>query len=576
MKSRIAAVVGIAALLLTVGVLGFKKDDREYKISKNMDIFFSVYKELQTFYVDEPDPDELIPVAIDEMLSTLDPYTTYIPEKEKEAYNFQINGEYGGVGSVIQLCPDTDLIQVKEVYKGTPSAKVGLRAGDRFLTIDGESMRGKNVSEVSGKLRGKAGDKLEVEIERPGVTKPMQVEITREVIKIDAVDYYGMLDKETGYISLRGFETDCAEAVKEAFLELRDKRGAKRMILDLRSNPGGLLNEALDIVNLFVAKNSRTLSTHGRQRSMDRTYYATSDPIDTVMPLAVMINRGSASASEIVSGALQDLDRAVIVGQRSFGKGLVQATREVAHDGLLKVTTSKYYTPSGRCIQAIDYSHKSSKGDVTLIPDSLIQEFKTRHGRTVFDGGGISPDVVLEGKNYAPVTYSIVANDYAFRYVLNLQLNGKTLSTDAEGHMTDAGFDDFISYMKTQKKFTYKNRTLDACNAMIAMAKKEGQYEANAEQLEKMAEQLKPDLERDARAAADEIKQQIEVESVRMREYKRAAIGHSLQYDDQIKGAVELLKDEQRCKGLLDGSVASHAGDKRAAKEVQKNTEEDQ
>ena len=314
MKKRTLLPVVAAMSVAAVALVASSQDEHQFKISKNLDIFFSIFKNLDLYYVDEPDPDRLVPDAIDAMLGWLDPYTTYIPEKDKDEYNFMIEGQYGGVGAIIQKS-DTNLIQVREIYAGTPSQKAGLKPGDRFVMIDGESMRGKDVAQVRSKLRGKVGETIEVVIERPGVAKNFSVDIKRELVKLDAVEYYGMVDDEIGYILLRSFETDCAEAVKKAFLDLRDKQGAKSVILDLRGNTGGLLDESLQIVNFFVPQGSRMLQTKGRRKAMDRVYTAQRQPVDTVMPLAVMINRGSASASEIVSGALQDLDRAVVTGQ---------------------------------------------------------------------------------------------------------------------------------------------------------------------------------------------------------------------------------------------------------------------
>ncbi len=571
MKKNFRTISLVALSTLTVAtLLGLQKDDREFKISKNMDIFFSLYQELQMFYVDEPDPDKIIPAAIDEMLSKLDPYTTYIPENDKEAYNFQISGEYGGVGSVISVS-DTNLIQVKEIYQGTPSDKAGLHVGDYFLRIDGEEMRGKAVADVSSKLRGKAGEVVKVEVQRLGEPKPVKIDIKREVIKLDAIDYYGMLSDGIGYISLRGFETNCAEELQKAFIDLRDNHGAKKLILDLRNNPGGLLDEALKIVNFFVPEGSNMLSTRGRLKTMDRNYKALQKPIDTTMPIAVMINRSSASASEIVSGAMQDLDRAVVVGQRSFGKGLVQATRDIAFDGLLKVTTSKYYTPSGRCIQALDYTNKDENGAVGYVADSLLKELKTKGGRKVFDGGGISPDVLLDGMKYKPVTISLIAGDYPFRYFMSLQAQGKKPAFTAEEKLTDEGYQDFINFMKKQKKFNYKTRTQELCTKLISTAKAEGLYDNAKQEIYELEKKVTAELERDMLAASGEVRQFVEAEAIRSTQYRKKSIAHSLQYDNQIKQTIELLKDDARYHGLLDGTIESHAGDKpRADKEKEK------
>ncbi len=563
MKKRVILSVAGVLALAGVALVAAKRDDHEYKISKNLDIFFSVFKELNLNYVDEPDPDRIVPDAIDAMLENLDPYTTYIPEKDKEDYQFQVQGLYGGIGAVIQKS-DTDLIQVREIYSNTPSLAAGLQAGDRFLSIAGESMRGKDVAFVRSHLRGKPGEKFEAEIERPGVAKPFKVNITRDLVKLNAVEYYGMLDDEVGYILLRSFESACAEAVSKAYRTLKAK-GAKKLILDLRGNTGGLLDESLKIVNLFVPQGSQMLQTRGRRRSADHIYTAPREPIDSVMPIAVMINRGSASASEIVSGALQDLDRAVVVGQRSFGKGLVQATREVAYDGLLKLTTAKYYTPSGRCIQAIDYSHRDEDGAVGYVPDSLIHEFHTRGGRPVYDGGGISPDVLLPQKSYKPVTVAIMYTDQAFGYIVDLKKKGQSLKLDANGHVTDEAYADFVSFVKTRPDFKYRTAAQDAYDKLIAAAKSDGVYAADSAAFASISAICKADLERDMDVAKEDICQLLEEENIRAKSLRFESIGHNIQYDDQIAETVKLLHDDARFRGILSGSVPSHAGDKRAA-----------
>lgn len=564
MKKRVIASVAALASVAAVALVSASKDEHEFKMSKNLDIFFSVVKNLDLYYVDEPDPDRLVPTAIDAMLDGLDPYTTYIPEKDKEDYKFQIDGQYGGIGAVIQKS-DTDLIQVREIYAGTPSDKAGLRPGDRFVSINGESMRGQDVASVRSRLRGKAGETLKAVIERPGVAKTLSVDMKRDIVKLDAVEYYGMVDSCVGYIGLRSFETDCAEAVRKAFVDLRDNQGAKSVILDLRGNTGGLLDESLQIVNLFVPQGSKMLQTKGRRKAMGRIYTAQREPVDTVIPLAVMINRGSASASEIVSGALQDLDRAVITGQRSFGKGLVQATREVAYDGLLKLTTAKYYTPSGRCIQAIDYSHRDENGAVGYVADSLITEFHTKGGRPVFDGGGISPDVLLASSVYKPVVVALLYTDQFFAYYVDQAKQGKAIVLAPGDKVDDKLYDDFKAFVKNRPDFKYRTAAQDAYDKLEAAAKSDGLYEASKSQFDALKASCQADLARDMDLAKDDICRLLEDEVVRSREKRRASIRHNIQYDDQLAETVKLLHDTGRFSGLLSGSVPSHAGDKRAA-----------
>lgn len=546
------------------------KDDPDFALSKNLDIFYSVYKELSMFYVDTPDAGKLIPAAIDAMLEELDPYTNYIAEKDKEEFTFQTTGEYGGVGSLITPS-DTDLIMIKEVYAGTPSAKSGLHAGDRIVSINGESMRGKTVKDVSSRLRGEAGSQARLIVERPRSAKPLNIDITREVIKLGSVEYYGLVGDRTGLISVRAFETNCAEELKKAFLDLRDKQGAKRILIDLRNNPGGLLEEALQIVNFFVRSDSKLLSTLGRRKNQDRVYTAFRQPLDTVMPLGVIINRGSASASEIVAGALQDLDRAVVFGQRSFGKGLVQATREVAYDGYLKVTVAKYYTPSGRCIQALDYSHRDENGAVGYVPDSLIHEYHTAGGRTVYDGGGISPDVQLTPIKYKPVTYAVMAADFPFRYYLSQLERGATLAVDAEGRMTDAAYEDFVSWMvKQPSTLKYKTRTQEQLERVRKLAEAEDLLKDCGEALSALELKVKADLGRDLREASGELRPLIEAEWHLASGLRRAAIAHAAKSEAQLIEALATFEDDAKCRGLLDGSMASHAGDKVKRAEAKK------
>lgn len=571
MKKRFCAAACAAIAIGAIALAAFKADDRDFKISKNLDIFLSVFKTLNLNYVDAPDPDRIVPVAINAMLADLDPYSAYIPEEGRDVYKFQIDGEYGGVGCIISMSSDTNLVCVKEVYRDSPSDKAGLKPGDLFLNIDGADVRGMRVDEVSSKLRGKAGDPIKVVVQRPGQPKNLTFNFHRDVIRMGSLDYYGMLDDQTGYICLHGFETGCANDFKNAFLDLRDNKGAKRLILDLRGNPGGLLDESLQIVNYFVPRGVKILACKGRRKVMDRTYTAFREPLDTVIPLAVMIDRASASASEIVAGALQDLDRAVILGQRSFGKGLVQATHEVAYDGLLKVTAAKYYTPSGRCVQAIDYSTRDENGAVGYVPDSLISEFSTRGGRKVYDGGGISPDVMLSNRDYKPVCLSVVMGDYPFRYALSFLAHNKPLPLDANGYISDQTYADFVKFMKAQPNFSYKTATQTAYDRLVAAAKAENLYDGQKEAIDALAKPLAPDIDRDMADAKEQVKPLIEDEMLRINGYRRDAFAHSLQYDDNIQSAAELLADTQRYKGILDGSVHSHAGDKRASQPRKKS-----
>ncbi|HZY25498.1 MAG TPA: S41 family peptidase, partial [Bacteroidales bacterium] len=389
-KIRSGRIIIVFSLLLIVGVsTGFlaNQETRDFRIAKNLDIFFSLFRELNTFYVDEIDPDKLIKAGIDNMLKTLDPYTVYFPESEAEDFAIMTTGKYGGIGSLVR--GNGNYAVISEVYKGFPADKAGIKPGDLLKKVDGVSLKGLPTDKVSEKLKGNPGTELELTIESNG--KETDYHMKREKIVMPPVPYYGMIDSKTGYIRFTNFTQNCVDDVKAALISLKNSN-AQQIILDLRGNPGGLLTEAVAIVNLFVPEGNEVVSTKGKVKQFDEDFKTTKQPVDDKIPLAVIINRSSASASEIVAGALQDLDRGIIVGQRSYGKGLVQITRPLSYNTQLKVTTAKYYIPSGRCIQARDFSHPNEDGSVGLIPDSLISEFKTKNGRIVKDGGGITPD----------------------------------------------------------------------------------------------------------------------------------------------------------------------------------------
>ena len=412
-KKKIGILLGVV-LAISVLFTVFTRDEKLFQIDKNLDIYYTLIRELNLFYVDEINPNDLVKTSIDQMLESLDPYTTYIPESDMEDFRFMTTGEYAGIGALIGK--QRDHIIISEPYEGFPAQKSGLKAGDILLEVAGKGTEDMSTEDVSNLLKGPANQVVKVKIERPGVKKPFDVDIVREQIQIDAVPYYGMLDDKIGYIRLSSFTANCGDEVKQIVKELKEKHHAQSLILDLRSNPGGLLNEAVKIVNIFVPKGVEVVSTKGKVKQWDKEYDATEQPVDTVMPLAVLVNRGSASASEIVSGALQDLDRAVIIGTRTFGKGLVQTTRDLSYNTKLKVTTAKYYIPSGRCIQALDYSHRNEDGSVGVVPDSLISEFTTRKGRKVYDGGGVTPDVKVDLDQLSSLSYNLMRDYMVFDF----------------------------------------------------------------------------------------------------------------------------------------------------------------
>nr|WP_321406471.1 S41 family peptidase [uncultured Carboxylicivirga sp.] len=562
-KVKWTAAIAVVFVML-FGLYSFNDDKRNFEIIKNLDIYYTLFRELNSYYVDETQPEKLITTSINEMLESLDPYTTYIPESDMEDFRFMTTGEYAGIGSLISKRGEH--VVIAEPYEGFPAAKAGLLAGDKILEIDGKNMVGKSTPDVSDLLKGPANTSLKIKVDRPGEKKPLTFELTREKIQINAVPYYGMVDDETGLIILNNFTQDCAREVEKAFLDLRDRQGAKNVILDLRANPGGLLDEAVKIVNLFVPQGMEVVSTRGKVKQWDKTYNATRQPIDTVMPLAVLISRGSASASEIVSGALQDLDRAVIIGQRSFGKGLVQTTRNLSYNAKLKLTTAKYYIPSGRCIQALDYSNRNDDGSVGLVPDSLISEYNTLHGRKVYDGGGISPDILVDAPKYSNITFALVAQQVIFDYATEFAIENKNIAPANEFTVDDATYNKFIEFVKAKEGFKYTSRSQEKLKELIESAKREDYYSKAEDEFKNLENTLKLDVAKDLKLFKSEIEELMAMEITKRYYYQQGAILVGLQKDAELAKAKELLKNKSQYDGLLSGDVLSHAGDKRSMK----------
>ena len=527
---------------------GFKSDQKNFEISKNLDIFYTLVRELNLFYVDEVKPDKLIKTGIDDMLETLDPYTVYIPESEMDDFKFMTTGEYAGIGAMISKRGNT--IIVAEPYEGFPAQKSGLRAGDVFVEVDGKPVDKMVVSDVSEILKGPAKKIVKVKMLRPGEKKPFTLDIVREEIQIDPVTYYGMLDNKTGYVCLSSFTDGCAESVRSAVVELRDKKGARSLVLDLRSNPGGLLGEAVKVTNLFVNHGQEIVSTKGKVSQWDKTYRATEQPVDSVMPLIVLVNSGSASASEIVAGALQDLDRAVIMGNRTFGKGLVQTTRDLSYNTKLKVTTAKYYIPSGRCIQALDYSHRNADGSVGNIPDSLISVFKTKNGRPVKDGGGVTPDIRNIQDTLTTLSYKLVQDYMIFDFATEYANNHKTIASPDQFIVSDDIYNDFHKFL-TEKKFTYESKSEQTLKSLIETARREKYYDGAQNEFAALEKSLTLDLNQDLEKCSDEIRSLIKDEIVSRYYYQKGAIIASLGSDKEIKGVLALFNNPAEYSGLL-------------------------
>lgn len=543
-----------AALALSIAVImglsfwGFKTDQKNFEISKNLDIFYTLFRELNLFYVDDIKPEKLIKTGIDDMLESLDPYTTYIPEEEMDDFKFMTTGEYGGIGALISRRGDN--IVVAEPYEGFPAQKAGLKAGDVFVELDGKPVNKSTVEDVSAMLKGPAKKVLKLKMLRPDTKKPFEVEIIREEIKIDPVTYAGMLNEKIGYIRLSSFTDGCADRIKESFLELRDKKGAKSMVIDLRSNPGGLLGEAVKMVNLFVRHGEEVVSTKGKVATWDKTYRATEQPIDTVMPLVILVNRGSASASEIVSGSLQDLDRAVIMGKRTFGKGLVQTTRDLSYNTKLKVTTAKYYIPSGRCIQALDYSHRNKDGSVGAIPDSLMHEFATKNGRKVLDGGGIIPDVKLDQDTLCDLAYKLIQENIVFDYATRYAARHTSIAAPDQFIIDDATYEDFHQFLLA-KPFSYESRSEQALKSLIETAKRERSYDDTKAEFDALGRKLTKNVDSDLIKFRKEVNSVLTDEIVTRYYFQKGAVIASFKDDTDIAKAKSVLSNSQEYISIL-------------------------
>ena len=519
-------------------------------IMRNLDIFNSIYKELQVFYVDSIDAEKSINTAIGAMLNDIDPYTEYIPAKDQDSFLTMTSGEYGGIGSYIT--ERNGKVYISEPFENSPAHKAGLRAGDHIVKINNDTTAGWTSSKVSENLKGQAGTSLRIEVKRPYVVDSMLTfDIVREKIQVSAVPYYGVIKDNIGYIYLTSFTETAAKEVRDALIDLKKDPRVKSIILDLRGNGGGLLESAVKIVGLFVPKNTEVLRTRGKGHLSEKVYKTTSKPVDTEIPLAVFIDGSSASSSEITAGALQDLDRAVIIGSRSYGKGLVQSTRQLPYDGLLKVTIAKYYIPSGRLIQAIDYSHRNPDGSVARIPDSLTNLFKTKHGREVRDGGGITPDVKIEWDKMNRLTYNIIRDLWAFNYANRFYATTPSIASAEEFVITDSIFNDFKKFIDPDK-FQYDK----VCETMLGELRKTAEAEGymNDEtkaQFDALEGLLRHNLDKDLDNNRKAINEILSDEIVGRYYYQKGQVIDNLKYDEALDRAAAILNDPQAYRKIL-------------------------
>ncbi|HNR18823.1 MAG TPA: S41 family peptidase [Bacteroidia bacterium] len=546
------AIVTVAIAVSTFSFYSFTDD--YFEISRNLDIFSTLFRELNIYYVDGVKPGDLMKKGIDSMLESLDPYTNYIPESDIEDYRFMTTGQYGGIGALIGQRGD-DVI-ITDPYENFPAQKADVRAGDVIIEIDGKSIKGKKYDDISKILKGQPKTIVKLTLKRDGEVQPIVKDIERDDIKIKSVPYYGVIQDGIGYIRLTGFTENAGNEVKEALTELKTKNNIKSLVLDLRGNPGGLLNEAVNIVNLFVNKGTDVVSTKGKVKEWDKQYKALNTAVDTEIPIAVLVNSGSASASEIVSGAIQDLDRGIIIGQRSFGKGLVQTTRPLSYNSQLKVTTAKYYIPSGRCIQALDYAHRNDDGSVGKIPDSLMTEFKTKSGRTVYDGGGVYPDFVTEPRMLSNISQSLVAKYHIFDFATKYRIAHPSIATAKTFRLTEPEYNDFVSFL-SGKEYDYTTKSEKEMEELKATAEKEKYFESVKTEYEALKKKIMHDKSADLKKFKEEITEMLESEIVSRYYFQNGQIEASFDHDDEIRKAVEALNDKNVFTSILSNSMAS-------------------
>lgn len=535
----------ILLFILPLGFSGYQ--DKDFELSKNLDIYHTLMRELNLYYVDEINPGKTIKSSIDNMLARLDPYTVYIPESQMEDLRLMTTGEYGGVGATIRQREGKVIIA--DPYENFPVHKAGLRAGDIIQKIDGRDISDLKSSEISEMMKGQIGTTIKMQVRRPFAEGLINAELLREKIRISNVPHYQIIDNNTGYIRLGGFTQGAAKELESAYKDLKEQ-GIDNLIIDLRSNPGGLLIEAVDIMNIFVNQNEEIVSTKGKVKQWSNTYYCRRQALDTLIPIAVLINSQSASAAEIIAGAMQDLDRGVVIGQRSFGKGLVQTTRDLSYNSKLKITTAKYYIPSGRCIQAVDYSNRREDGSVGKIPDSLITEFKTRNGRVVLDGGGIIPDRSMEPRVLSKITTALIYQHKFFDFATQIRNTREELSSPASFVLSETDLEDFVTQLK-RDSFQYETGSERMLKELEKIIELERYDKLVGNQIEELKSSLANNIDKDIDSFEDEIIELLSEEIISRYYYQKGRIEFFLSEDPTIKEAIEILSNQQTYKEIL-------------------------
>nr|WP_297016959.1 S41 family peptidase [Prevotella sp.] len=542
----------VLAMVLAMPAWAQKEKNHDFVVAKNMDVFTSIYKNLDMMYVDTLDADEVIGNGINAMLRSLDPYTEYYPESEVKELKNMLTGKYAGIGSVVRYNYQLGYTVINEPYEGMPAQEAGLKKGDIIQSINDSTMKGKEVSYVSDRLRGEPGTSFILKVKRPSTGKVMKVKLTRRTIQMPFLPYYGLLDGGIGYINFNSFTDQCAKDVRRAFIDLK-KQGAKKLVFDLRNNGGGSVSEAVSIVNMFLPKDKVVLTMKGKLQRANNEYKTTVEPIDTLMPIVVLVSENTASAAEILSGSLQDYDRAIILGTRTYGKGLVQATMDLPYNGQMKLTTSKYYIPSGRCVQALNYKHAKG-GYVEHVPDSLTKVFYTAGGREVRDGGGVKPDVEVKPDSLPNIAYYLAgardSNELMLNYEVDYIAKHPTIAPAKDFALTDADYEEFKARV-LKADFKYDRETEKYLKDLMKLARFEGYYDDAKPEFDALAKKLSHNVAKDLDYNKQYIKRLLENDIVAAYYYQGGAIRNSLRYDKQVKEAVRLLNTPEEYKKLL-------------------------